>query len=111
MAALRYSTIALLAVVLAMAQRYYMYTRAKNQMNLVLDGLKSLEESVPAKSRPPRVAVGLGGCMDVFTEAVPFLKALNITPTDGKEPSASLDSLESLSQSFSYFFKEGAAAE
>lgn len=111
MAALRYSTIALLALIIALAQRYYIYSRAKNQMYLVLDGLKSLEDSVPPKSKTPRVAVGLGGCMDVFTEAVPFLKALNVTPGDGEQPSASLDNLEHLSQSFSYFFKEGAAAE
>lgn len=77
----------------------------------VLDGLLRAEKSFPARSDSKRVAVGFGACVDVFTEAIPLVDALNLTAPEEPRHYDVVDSGGHLAEVLAYFFKYGAAAE
>lgn len=85
--------------------------------------LKSLEQRVseawetliiPPERQWTRAAVGVNSCVDVVVSGVALLQALGLSPGPGPGPGLDhevLESLEDLSQTFSFFLSRGAAAE
>ena len=100
---------------IALAIYYYREGSEKDLENdpvlSILAGLLRAEKSLPASSDSRRVAIGFGACMDVFTEAVPLLNALNLTPPEQPRHHNVVDSGKHLAEILAYFFKYGAAAE
>ena len=58
-----------------------------------------------------KIAIGFGGCMDVFVEAVPLLDALDVEKPNKPKHHKTMSTKEDLAEGFLYFFKHGAAAE
>nr|CAB3220222.1 ADP-dependent glucokinase-like [Phallusia mammillata] len=82
----------------------------KSEIPNILDSLRKAEKKVEV-SQSARVAVGFGGCVDIFVDAVPLLDAAKIgCPKTPKHHKLIHNNLE-LSEGFAYFFKHGAAAE
>uniref|UniRef100_H2YAA4 ADP-dependent glucokinase n=1 Tax=Ciona savignyi TaxID=51511 RepID=H2YAA4_CIOSA len=76
----------------------------------ILDSLRKAEKLVEVNQNI-KIAVGFGGCMDVFVNAVELLNVVDIkTPKTPKHQSI-LTKKEDLSEGFAYFFRHGAAAE
>lgn len=99
------------AILIALATYYYREGSDNDPVLSVLAGLLRAEESLPARSDSRRVAIGFGACMDVFTEAIPLLNALNLTPPEEPHHYDVVDSGKHLAEMLAYFFKYGAAAE
>lgn len=75
----------------------------------VLSGLLRAEKK--ASLPKVRVAVGFGGCEDIFANGVELFKSLNLTaPKHGKHHNA-VNNAEELTELMAYFFPQGAAAE
>ena len=96
---------------IALAIYYYREGSENDPVLSVLAGLLRAEKSIPANSDSRRVAIGFGACMDVFTEALPLLNALNLTPPEEPYHYNVVDSGKHLAEILAYFFKYGAAAE
>jgi len=98
-------------ILIALAVFYYREGDERDPVLSVLDGLLRAENSLPTRDDSKRVAVGFGACMDVFTEAVPLLDALNLPPPEEPRHHDVVDSGRHLAEILAYFFKHGAAAE
>lgn len=73
-------------------------------LRAILRGLTDVE--TPDRVRQPKVAVGYGACMDVFANAKDVLQF--------KESQSQPDTISNdidLMQTYTYFFRHGAAAE
>lgn len=75
----------------------------------VLSGLLRAEKKVPLEKQ--RVAVGFGGCEDIFADSMGIFQLLNVTPPAEIKHHDIVETKEELAQLFSYFFRHGAAAE
>ncbi|XP_005106725.1 ADP-dependent glucokinase [Aplysia californica] len=75
----------------------------------VLSGLLRAEKKVP----PPkvRVAVGFGGCEDIFVNGLDLFNLLNLTTPELAKHHNVVNNAEELTQLMAYFFPQGAAAE
>ena len=100
----------IVAMLIALSLYYYRDTE-NDPVLTILAGLLRAEESLPARGDSKKVAVGFGACMDVFTEAVPLLNALNLTSPEEPHHHDVVDSSTHLAEVLSYFLKYGAAAE
>ena len=98
-------------IVIAFGVYYYRDESVNDPVLSVLAGLLRAEKSLPATADSKRVAIGFGACMDVFTEAVPLLGALNLTPPEEPHHYDVVDTGRHLAEMLAYFFKYGAAAE
>ena len=96
---------------IALAIYYYREGSENDPVLSVLAGLLRAEKSLPVSSDSRRVAIGFGACMDVFTEAIPLMNALNLTPPEQPHHHNVVDSGRHLAEILAYFFKYGAAAE
>lgn len=83
-----------------------------DRLDTVLSSLLRAERKVGVNGvARPKVAVGFGGCVDLFVDAVSLLKKIGLTPTDQPHHHDFLENEVQLAQSFAYFFAPGAAAE
>ena len=100
------------AAILVACSLYYYRGKTENDPVLsILAGLLRAEDSLPARGDSRKVAVGFGACMDVFTEAVPLLDALNLTAPAEPLHYDVVGTGTHLAEVLAYFFKYGAAAE
>uniref|UniRef100_F6VUN5 ADP-dependent glucokinase n=2 Tax=Ciona intestinalis TaxID=7719 RepID=F6VUN5_CIOIN len=58
-----------------------------------------------------KIAVGFGGCMDVFVDAIELLKAVGVKVPKSPKHQRWIADKEELGEGFAYFFRHGAAAE
>ena len=59
----------------------------------------------------PRVAIGVGGCMDVFVDALDFFEKMHLSFNEIAVHHDVIKDEEDLSQGFLYYFQHGAAGE
>ncbi|XP_064622423.1 ADP-dependent glucokinase-like [Lineus longissimus] len=93
----------------------YLYSRRtdnvlRERLDQVLDGLLRAEKKVSVAPKT-KVAVGFGGCMDVFVNATQFLQRFGAVPPESPAHHDVVRDQEGLEEVFAYFFRSGAAAE
>ncbi|KAH3852028.1 hypothetical protein DPMN_094521 [Dreissena polymorpha] len=79
-------------------------------MTHVLRGLLRAEKKVGV-DKNIRIALGFGGCEDIIVNAQDVLQGLNYTSPANPEHVDDIESKEDFNKIFTYFFKQGAAAE
>lgn len=82
----------------------------QEKLSRVLHGLLRAEKKVGVE-RNTRIALGFGGCEDIFVNAFEVLTKLNFTAPDDAAHVEKIESASDFVRIFSYFFGEGAAAE
>lgn len=102
-------SISLLVLLAALLYRRHSEEILKERLNQVLSGLLRAEKKVPAA--PKRVALGFGGCEDVFVEAMDIFQRLNLTPPASPRHHDSVKNGQELAELLAFFFQHGAAAE
>lgn len=112
------SSIVSLLVVFVAVYYYYSYPKnvappaaahPKEALDQILSGLLRAEQKVDHAR--PRVALGLGGCLDVIVNALKLFEKLDFHPPTKVQHHSSLQNQEQLQELFGYFFQFGAAAE
>jgi len=81
-----------------------------DKIGQILRGLLRAEKKV-AVGKNTRIAVGFGGCEDIFVNAQAVYEKLNFTAPDNPEHVNEIRSVSDLMKIFTYFFQQGAAAE
>ena len=86
----------------------------RDELDNVLNALLKAE-SKPLKenavSSGPKVAVGFGGCLDLFVDALELFKRVEAHPPDEAAHLNYIKGKEDLEKMFAYFFRHGAASE
>ena len=82
----------------------------KEKLDQVLSGLLRAERKVGVDATA-KIALGFGGCEDIFVDALPLLERLKYNVPGKPEHIDDLDSEEDVTKIFAYFFRHGAAAE
>ncbi|KAL0969330.1 hypothetical protein UPYG_G00225660 [Umbra pygmaea] len=82
-----------------------------DRLDTVLSSLLRAESKVGINNARPRVAIGLGGCVDILVDGVSLLSKIGLVPTDQPLHHDYIENADQLAQSFAYFFVPGAAAE
>ncbi|XP_010877964.1 ADP-dependent glucokinase [Esox lucius] len=109
---MKYAMVASLAMVLlAYWFRPPRVSRLDNRLHMVLSSLLRAEGKVGINNARPRVAIGLGGCVDIIVDGVTLLNKIGLPPTDQPLHHDYIENADQLAQSFAYFFAPGAAAE
>ncbi|WAR18260.1 ADPGK-like protein [Mya arenaria] len=85
-------------------------TLQKEKIHQVLHGLLRAERKVGV-DRNTRIALGFGGCEDIFVDAQDLLQGLNYTVPSDPEHVTDILSETDFTKIFTYFFKQGAAGE
>ena len=80
------------------------------KLKKILSALLRVENKFNLTSRP-RVAVGFSGCVDIITDGLPVFQALNTEPAEHAVHHSLLENLDSIKETFAYFFTHGAAGE
>ncbi|KAM8946277.1 ADP-dependent glucokinase-like [Pelodytes ibericus] len=84
----------------------------QNRLDTVLSSLLRAEQKVGLDSdRPPRIAIGFGGCLDIVVDGVALLQEAAIEPSYNPVHHNFIESETQLAESFAYFFPPGAASE
>lgn len=98
-------------IVLLLAYFYKRHTDDLLQARLqdVLSGLLKAEQKVPLPKA--KVAVGFGGCEDIFVNGLQLLKRLNLTAPDEVKHHNFVNNAEELAELMAFFFSQGAASE
>uniref|UniRef100_A0A8C8GYA1 ADP-dependent glucokinase 2 n=1 Tax=Oncorhynchus tshawytscha TaxID=74940 RepID=A0A8C8GYA1_ONCTS len=109
---MKYGTAASLAMVLL---AYWFRSPGEsgldNRLDTVLSSLLRAESKVGMNNARPRVAIGLGGCVDVIVDGVTLLNKIGLPPTGQPLHHDYIENADQLAQSFAYFFAPGAASE
>ncbi|XP_065182827.1 ADP-dependent glucokinase-like [Sycon ciliatum] len=96
----------------AIAVVMYFYSRqSTNELSLQLVRNGLLEEEAKASVEDKRVAVGFGGCRDVFVDAVDLFDKIGSKPPSSTRHYSNVGNQAEVDQLFAYFFQHGAAAE
>ena len=110
------STIVSLFIVFVAVYYCYNYQKSlepqehsKELLDQILSGLLRAEQKVDHTR--PRVALGLGGCLDIMVNAIKLFEKLGYSPPTNVQHYSSLQTPEQLQELFGYFFRFGAAAE
>ena len=82
----------------------------KEKLDQVLSGLLRAERKVGI-DETTKIALGFGGCEDIFVDALPLLERLKYERPEKPEHIDDIVSKEDIIKMFAYFFKHGAAAE
>lgn len=82
----------------------------KEKLSQVLKGLLRAEKKVGV-DRSTRIAIGFGGCEDIFLSAEALLEKINFTAPNIPEHADNIRSETDFTKIFTYFFRQGAAAE
>ena len=83
---------------------------AKEKLDEVLNGLLRAEKKVGVDSNT-RIALGFGGCEDIFVNAQELLERLNFSIPAVPEHFEDILTENEFTKMFAYFFRHGAAAE
>ncbi|XP_041711380.1 ADP-dependent glucokinase [Coregonus clupeaformis] len=109
---MKYGTAASLAMVLL---AYWFRSPGESglddRLDTVLSSLLRAESKVGMNNARPRVAIGLGGCVDVIVDGVTLLNKIGLPPTGQPLHHDYIENADQLAQSFAYFFAPGAASE
>uniref|UniRef100_A0A673ZQR9 ADP-dependent glucokinase 2 n=1 Tax=Salmo trutta TaxID=8032 RepID=A0A673ZQR9_SALTR len=109
---MKYGTAASLAMVLlAYWFRSPGQSGLDDRLDTVLSSLLRAESKVGMNNARPRVAIGLGGCVDVIVDGVTLLNKIGLPPTGQPLHHDYIENADQLAQSFAYFFAPGAASE
>ncbi|XP_053315960.1 ADP-dependent glucokinase-like [Spea bombifrons] len=104
--------LSLLAVLVAYWYRHVDDNSLQNRLDTVLSSLLRAEQKVGLNGdRPPRIAIGFGGCLDIIVDGVALLQEAAIEPSYNPIHHNFIDSETQLAESFAYFFPPGAASE
>ncbi len=101
--------ISLLFLVLAYRIQRTDYNAA--DIERVLNGLLREETFRAVSHDTHRVAIGFGSCVDVVSDGLEVLGALEIPPPQRAAHYDTVSNESELAQGFAYFFQYGAAAE
>jgi len=82
----------------------------KGKMEQVLRGLLRAEKKVGV-DRNTRIALGFGGCEDIFVDAHGVLESMNLEVPADPVHVKDIVTQEDFMNIFTFFFKNGAAAE
>ncbi|KAM9317452.1 ADP-dependent glucokinase-like [Gastrophryne carolinensis] len=84
----------------------------QERLDTVLTSLLRAEQKVGLDAeRPPRIAIGFGGCLDIIVDGVELMKEAAIEPSYNPIHHNFIESETQLAESFAYFFPPGAASE
>jgi len=86
------------------------YNDLESEIPKILESLKKSEKKILGDSKL-KVAVGFGGCMDIFVDAAAFFKEMQLEPTQKFEHHDSIGDSKDLVEGFLYYFTHGAAGE
>jgi ADP-dependent glucokinase len=90
--------------------RNYNYEDDMNErLQQVLSGLLRAEKRIAQPNA--KIAVGFGGCKDMFVDGLALLDVLKYAAPEIPEHFESVDTQEELTKMMAYFFQHGAAAE
>ena len=90
--------------------RNYNYEDDMNErLQQVLSGLLRAEKRIAQPNA--KIAVGFGGCKDMFVDGLALLDVLKYAAPENPEHFESVDTQEELTKMMAYFFQHGAAAE
>ncbi|KAM4772796.1 ADP-dependent glucokinase-like [Rhinophrynus dorsalis] len=105
----------LLSLLVLLAAYWYRQVDDKNlhsRLDTVLTSLLRAEQKVGLDSdRPPRIAIGFGGCLDIIVDGVALLQEAGIKPSYNPVHHNFIETEAQLAESFAYFFPPGAASE
>lgn len=76
----------------------------------ILRGLLT-EEEFPPRKYESKVAIGFGSCVDVTTEGVKLLEALQESPPLTSIHNSVIATPTQLGETFAFFFEKGSASE
>ncbi|XP_070577567.1 ADP-dependent glucokinase-like [Ptychodera flava] len=104
------SVLSVVIVFAALVYKRNLDGQLKDQLSVISDSLLRAEKkhSVSPKTR---VAIGLGGCEDVFVDGIELLETFGLEPPDKPIHHDTIESRRHLTEMFAYFFRHGAAAE
>ncbi|OCT77818.1 ADP-dependent glucokinase [Xenopus laevis] len=104
--------LSLLALLAAYWYRQIDDNALQSRLDSVLSSLLRAEQKVGLDShRPPRIAIGFGGCLDIIVDGVALLNEAGIEPTYNPIHHNYIETEAQLAESFAYFFPPGAASE
>ncbi|KAG8444105.1 hypothetical protein GDO86_009335 [Hymenochirus boettgeri] len=84
----------------------------QSRLDTVLFSLLQAERKAELNShRPPRIAIGFGGCLDIIVDGVALLNEAGIEPSYSPIHHNFIETESQLAESFAYFFPPGAASE
>ena len=105
------ASLSLLIVLLAYFYKKHSDDLIQERLRDVLDGLLRAERKIQPPKSKVKVALGFGGCEDIFVNGLALLNKLNLTAPDVGIHQNSVDNAEELTQLLAFFFPQGAAAE
>ena len=82
----------------------------QDRLNQILSGLLRAEKKVSLRVQK-RVALGFGGCEDVFAGAIELVGRLNLTAPQTPRHYLSVQTGQQVAELLTFFFQHGAAAE
>ena len=106
-----YTKCVLSLLFLILAYRVHYHGQTSADLSRVLDGLLREETFRRVSHEKHRVAIGFGSCVDVISDGLEVLHALNIDPPETPAHHDVVSSERELAEGFTYFFQYGAAAE
>ncbi|XP_077342588.1 ADP-dependent glucokinase-like [Lithobates pipiens] len=104
--------LSLLALLVAYWFRHVEEDNLQNRLDTVLSSLLQAEQKAGLDvHRPPRIAIGFGGCLDIIVDGVALMKETAIGPSYNPIHHNFIETETQLAESFAYFFPPGAASE
>ncbi|XP_040206715.1 ADP-dependent glucokinase-like [Rana temporaria] len=104
--------LSLLALLVAYWFRHVEEDNLQNRLDTVLSSLLQAEQKAGLDAhRPPRIAIGFGGCLDIIVDGVALMKETAIGPSYNPVHHNFIETETQLAESFAYFFPPGAASE
>uniref|UniRef100_A0A8C5WC47 ADP-dependent glucokinase n=1 Tax=Leptobrachium leishanense TaxID=445787 RepID=A0A8C5WC47_9ANUR len=104
--------LSLLALLVAYWYRPVDEKSLEERLDTILSSLLRAEQKVGlALDRPPRIAIGFGGCLDILVDGVALLQEAAIEPSYSPVHHNFIETDVQLAESFAYFFPPGAASE
>lgn len=104
--------LSLLALLVAYWFRHVDEDNLQNRLDTVLSSLLRAEQKAGLDAhRPPRIAIGFGGCQDIIVDGVALMKETAIAPSYNPVHHNFIETETQLAESFAYFFPPGAASE
>ncbi len=98
-------------VFLVLAYKIHRSNYQAADIERVLDGLLKEETFRRVSHETHRVAIGFGSCVDVISDGLKVLGALDIQPPLHTAHHDTVSNATELAEGFAYFFQYGAAAE
>lgn len=103
------SALSFLILVTAFLYKRHADEVLQDRLHQILSGLLRAEKKVALAQK--RVALGLGGCEDVFASAREIIDRLNLTVPQTPRHYLSVQTGQQVAELLAFFFQRGAAAE